>query len=249
MSRFAGKVAIVSGGAQGIGKAIVCGLLQEGAEAVVIADWQPEALADAQATLGERVLAVPTDVSRQRDVAQLIALTLERYGHIDMLFNNAGICRYNLFLEESEQSWETTFNVNVKGMFLLGQAVARAMVERGTRGAIVNTASIACELVSPTTAAYAASKGAVMQLTRVMALELAQHGIRVNAFGPGATRTDMTAQSRANPQRRAMFMSKLVDQRYGEPDEIAAVALFLASDEASFINGACYYVDGGYRVQ
>ncbi|WCF12711.1 SDR family oxidoreductase [Edwardsiella piscicida] len=88
-----------------------------------------------------------------------------------------------------------------------------------------------------------------MQLTRVMALELAQHGIRVNAFGPGATRTDMTAQSRANPQRRAMFMSKLVDQRYGEPDEIAAVALFLASDEASFINGACYYVDGGYRVQ
>ncbi|WCF12712.1 SDR family NAD(P)-dependent oxidoreductase [Edwardsiella piscicida] len=141
MSRFAGKVAIVSGGAQGIGKAIVCGLLQEGAEAVVIAD--------AQATLGERVLAVPTDVSRQRDVAQLIALTLERYGHIDLLFNNAGICRYNLFLEESEQSWETTFNVNVKGMFLLGQAVARAMVERGTRGAIVNTASIACELVSP----------------------------------------------------------------------------------------------------
>ena len=132
-------------------------------------------------------------------------------------------------------------------MFFVDQAVAREMVKHGIKGSIVNTASIACDLVSPTTASYAASKAAIMQLTKVMALELARYGIRVNAFGPGAMMTRMTAKTRANPERVAMFMNKLVDKRYGEPEE-AAVALFLASDEASFVNGALYYVTGGYRV-
>lgn len=249
MSRFAEKIAIVTGGAQGIGRAIVVGLVQEGARGVVIADWQAEALETVQAELGDVVYGVRTDVSQKQDVDQLIWLTRQKYGRIDLLFNNAGICRYNLFLDENEQNWENIFNINVKSMFLLGQAVAREMVREGVQGAIVNTASIASDMVSPTTAAYAASKGAVMQLTKVMALELAQYGIRVNAFGPGATLTEMTAKTRANPERRAMFMSRLVDQRYGYPTEIAAVALFLASDEASFVNGALYYVDGGYRVQ
>lgn len=249
MNRFEGKVAIVTGGAQGMGKAIAAGLVKGGAKAVIIVDWEEEPLAAACAELGETVTGLHADVSKKADVDNAVWTVMQRFGRIDILFNNAGVCRYNLFLEETEENWDANFNINVRSMFLMGQAVAREMVKGGVKGAIVNTASIASDLVSPTTASYAASKGAVMQLTKVMALELSQYGIRVNAFGPGAMMTRMTARTRSNPERVAMFMNKLVDKRYGEPEEAAAVALFLASDEASFVNGALYYVEGGYRVQ
>lgn len=249
MNRFEGKVAVVTGGAQGMGKAMVARLLKEGAEGVVIADWEAEPLEATCKELGEKVMGVVCDVSDKAAVDSMVWAAMQRYGRINVLFSNAGVCRYNLFLEETEENWNANFNINTKGTFLVGQAVAREMVKLGIKGAIVNTASIACDLVSPTTASYAASKGAIMQLTKVMALELSKHGIRVNAIGPGAMMTRMTAKTRANPERVAMFMNKLVDKRYGEPEEAAAVALFLASDEASFVNGALYYVEGGYRVQ
>ena len=249
MNRFEGKIAIVTGGAQGMGKAIVAGLLRDGAEAVVIADWDQDTLDATCKEFGDRVTGIYCDVSNKASVDAMVWATMQKYGRIDLLFSNAGVCNYNLFLDETEENWDSNFNVNVKGMFFVDQAVAREMVKLGIKGAIVNTASIACDLVSPTTAAYAASKGAVMQLTKVMALELAKYGIRVNAFGPGAMMTRMTARTRANPERVEMFMKKLVDKRYGEPEEAANVALFLASDEASFVNGALYYVEGGYRVQ
>lgn len=249
MKRFEGKVAIVTGGAQGMGKAIVAGLVQGGAKAVCVVDWEEEPLVATCKELGENVFGICIDVSKKADVDQMVVDVMQKCGRIDLLFNNAGVCRYNLFLEETEENWDANFSINAKSMFLVGQAVAREMVKGGVKGAIVNTASIACDLVSPTTASYAASKGAVMQLTKVMALELSQHGIRVNAFGPGAMMTRMTAKTRSNPERVAMFMNKLVDKRYGAPEEAAAVALFLASDEASFVNGALYYVEGGYRVQ
>lgn len=248
MKRFEDKVAIVTGGAQGIGRAVVSRLVDEGAR-VVVADWEADTLAKTCEELGDAVLGVPADVSSKRDVDNVVWTTMREHGKIDLLFNVAGVCRYNLFLEETEENWDANFNVNTKGTFLMGQAVAREMVKQKRGGAIVNTASIASDLVSATTSSYAASKGAIMQLTKVMALELAPWGIRVNAYGPGPMMTRMTAKTRANPERVAMFMKKLVDQRYGKPEEAAAVALFLASDEASFVNGALYYVEGGYRVQ
>ncbi len=248
MERFQDKIAIVTGGANGLGKAISSRLIREGAK-VVIADLEAEPLAATCAELGPSALGVVTDVSRRDQVDAMVRKALDAHGRIDLLFSNAGVCSYNLFLEETEENWDLNFNVNARGTFNVGQAVAREMVKAGRGGAIVNTASVACELISPTTASYAASKSAIMQLTRVMAVELAEYNIRVNAIGPGPLMTRMTARTRANPERMAMFMKKLVDQRYGLPEEGAAVALFLASDEASFATGGLYYVDGGYRVQ
>lgn len=248
MDRFEGKVAVVTGGAQGMGKAIAARLVREGAQGVVIADIEEIPLKHTCEELGEKVTGIVCDVRSKASVDAMVWKTMEKYGRIDVLFSNAGVCNYNLFLDETEENWDSNFDTNIKGMFFVDQAVAREMVKHGIKGSIVNTASIACDLVSPTTASYAASKAAIMQLTKVMALELARYGIRVNAFGPGAMMTRMTAKTRANPERVAMFMNKLVDKRYGEPEEAAAAALFLASDEASFVNGALYYVTGGYRV-
>lgn len=249
MKRFEGKVAIVTGGAQGMGKAIAAGLVKDGARGVVIVDCEAEPLKATCEELGEAAFGVLANVSKKAEVDAMVWATMQKFGRIDLLFNNAGVCLYNLFLDETEENWDANFNNNIKSMFFVGQAVAREMVKGGVKGAIVNTASIACDLISPTTAAYASSKASVMQLTKVMALELSRYGIRVNAFGPGAMMTRMTAKTRANPERVDMFMQKLVDKRYGQPEEAAAVALFLASDEASFVNGALYYVEGGYRVQ
>lgn len=248
MKRFEEKIAIVTGGAQGLGKAIAARLVKEGAK-VVIADNDETPLKATCAELGDIVTGIVTDVCQKPQVEAMVAATMQKYGRIDLLFSNAGVCLHNPFLDETVENWDTSFNANIRSMFLTGQAVAREMVKQGIHGAIVNTGSIACDLVLPATAAYAASKGAVMQLTKVMALELSKHGIRVNAFAPGAMLTRMTDHVRANPDLEALLMSKLVDKRYGEPEEAAAVALFLASDEASFVNGATYYVDGGYRVQ
>lgn len=248
MERFQEKVAIVTGGANGIGKAMATRLIKEGAQ-VVIADVEKDTLEQVCADLGPAATGIVTDVRRRDQVAAMVQQVMARHGRVDVLFNNAGICAYNLFLEENEENWDLNFNTNVKGVFNVGQAVARVMAKQGTGGVIINTSSVSAEIISPTVSAYAASKAAIMQLTRVMALELAEYNIRVNAIGPGPTITRMTAKSRSNPERMKMFLSKFVDQRFGEPEEIASVALFLASDEASFATGGMYFIDGGYRVQ
>jgi NAD(P)-dependent dehydrogenase (short-subunit alcohol dehydrogenase family) len=248
MERFKDKVAIVTGGGNGLGKAICTRLVKEGAK-VVIAEWEAEPLAQVCAELGDAVTGVLTDVSKREQVDIMVWRAMQKHGRIDLLFSNAGVCAYNIFLEETEANWDYNFSINAKGTFNVGQAVAREMVKQGKGGAIVNIASEAYEVVSSTTAAYAASKAAITQLTRVMAIELSQYNIRVNAIGPGPLMTRMTARSRSNPERVAHFMKKLVDARYGLPEEVAAVALFLASDEASFATGGMYFVDGGHRVK
>jgi NAD(P)-dependent dehydrogenase (short-subunit alcohol dehydrogenase family) len=248
MERFKDKVAIVTGGGNGLGKVICTRLVKEGAK-VVIAEWEPEPLAEVCAELGGAATGVLTDVSKREQVDAMVSQAIQKHGHIDLLFSNAGVCDYNLFLEETEENWDRNFNINTRGTFNVGQAVAREMVRQGTGGSIINIGSEAYEVVSPATSAYAASKAAITQLTRVMAVELSRYNIRVNAVGPGPLLTRMTAKSRANPERMESFMKKLVDARYGLPEEAAAVALFLASDEASFATGGMYFVDGGHRVK
>lgn len=249
MGRFEGKVAVVTGGAQGIGLEIVSGLVKEGAR-VVVADLEAGTLQAACDGFDPSIVTgVVCDVSRKASVDDMVWKVMERHGRIDLLFNNAGICRYGLFLEETEANWDANFAVDAKGTFLVGQAVAREMVKQGHGGAIVNTASLGAEIVFTKTAAYGAAKAAVVQLTKVMALELARYGIRVNAFGPGPTATRMTAQTRSEACRSEMILKRTVAHRFGEPEECAAVALFLASDEASFVNGAFYLVDGGFSIQ
>jgi glucose 1-dehydrogenase len=216
------KVAIVTGGARGIGLATARRFLEDGAR-VVIGDLDEDAGSEAIDALGElgAVRFVHCDVGDRLSVRNLVAATIDAFGEIDVLVNNAGIVHGAAFLELSEEDFDRVLRVNLKGAFLAAQAVARRMIKRveagGAPGAIVNMSSINAVVAIPNQIPYSVSKGGMNQLTKAMALALAPHGIRVNAIGPGSIMTDM----------------------------LAAVAAFLASDDAGYMTGQTIYVDGG----
>ncbi|MCC0029612.1 MAG: SDR family oxidoreductase [Brucellaceae bacterium] len=245
-----GKVAIVTGGANGIGLAIARRFLQDGMS-VMIGDVDEEAGKKAVSDLEHlgHIDFAKADVSRKLDVHNLVASTLDRFGDIDVLVNNAGIVHGADFLELSEADFDRVLAVNLKGSFLTGQAVARYMVDKvkkgGPAGSIVNMSSINAVVSIASQLPYSVSKGGVNQLTRAMALALAPHRIRVNAIGPGSIMTDMLESVNADSAARRKLLSRTPLGRIGEPSEIAAVAAFLASDEASYVTGQTIYADGG----
>ena len=243
------KVAIVTGGAKGIGLAVARRFARQAR--VVIADIDADAGSRAVEEIGESgpVRFVRCDVGERADVENLVASTVSTWGSIDVLVNNAGIVHGADFLEVSEADFDRVLRVNLKGAFLVAQAVARQMVAQvsagGAPGAIVNMSSVNAVFALPTQVPYSISKGGINQLTKVMALSLAPHGIRVNAIGPGSIMTDMLASVNADPEAKRRLLSRTPLGRIGDPDEIAAVAAFLASDEASYITGQTIYADGG----
>jgi glucose 1-dehydrogenase len=244
------KVAIVTGGAKGIGLAIAKRFASDGAR-VVIADVNEDAGSVAVEEIGAfgAVRFVRCDVGDKADVENLVASTARTWGGIDVLINNAGIVHSADFLEVSEADFDRVLRVNLKGAFLAGQAVARQMVRQiedgGRPGAIVNMSSVNAVFAIANQVPYSVSKGGINQLTKVMALALAPHGIRVNAIGPGSIMTDMLASVNANPEAKHRLLSRTPLGRIGDPSEIAAIAAFLASDEASYITGQTIYADGG----
>jgi NAD(P)-dependent dehydrogenase (short-subunit alcohol dehydrogenase family) len=244
------KVAIVTGGAKGIGRAIVRRFLEEGAR-VVLADIDDEAgpLAETElAPLGD-VRFVECDVAERLDIRNLVAATLDAFGDIDILVNNAGIVVGAEFLDLDPADFERALKVNLTGYFLAGQAVARHMVDRieagGAAGTIINISSVNGVLAIANQVPYTVSKGGINQLTKVMAISLAQYGIRVNGIGPGSIMTELLESVMDNPQAKARILSRTPLGRIGEPREIAAIAAFLASDDASYITGQTIYADGG----
>ncbi len=245
-----GKTAIVTGGARGIGFAIARRFAGDGAK-VVVADIDDAHGAEAVEALNDvgEASYVHCNVGERLDVRNLVAATLERYGDIDVLMNNAGIVHGSGFLELQEADFDRVLQVNLKGSFLVGQAVARHMVEQveagGAPGVIINMSSINAVFAIVDQVPYSVSKGGVNQLTRVMALALAPHGIRVNAIGPGSIMTDMLAAVNSDAAARERMLSRTPLGRIGEPFEVAAIAAFLASDEASYMTGQTVYVDGG----
>lgn len=244
--RFADQVVIVTGGAQGIGRACVEAFADEGA-AVVVADIAVEGgrqVADAIVGRGGRARFIATDVGDGVQARRLVDQTLEAFGRLDVLINNAGIIKTADFLEISEADFDAVLRVNLKGVFLVGQAAARAMVEQG-KGAIVNMSSTNAVVAIPNQVPYATSKGGVNQLTKVMALALADKGVRVNAIGPGSIMTDILKVVMNDEAARQRILARTPLGRCGEPAEIAKVALFLASDDASYLTGQCIYPDGG----
>lgn len=246
MERFKGKNAIVTGGANGIGECMVRRLLDEGAN-VAILDIEYDTICEKFGD-DDRVLCVSCNVADKSDVDKAVAQAIERFEHIDLLFANAGVvCRASI-LDTTEEQWRHVMDVNLNGVFFVNQAVLNHMVEKGIKGAVVNTSSIAANVVSNNTGAYAPSKAAVAQLTKFAALEMAPYGIRVNAFGPGTSATRITEGTRNDPERNAKFLANIPMGRYGEPEEAAATALFLASDDASYITGALLYEDGGFSL-
>jgi glucose 1-dehydrogenase len=245
-----GKIAIVTGGAQGIGLAIARRFLQDGASVMIadVNDSQGETAANELSPLGN-VRFSSTDVSSRLDVHNLVAATIEAFGDVDVLVNNAGIVHAADFLDLSEDDFDRVLRVNLKGSFLCGQAVARHMVEKvtngGSAGSIINMSSINAVVSIPEQCAYSVSKGGVSQLTGVMALSLASHGIRVNAIGPGSIKTQMLDAVNSDAAAKHRILSRTPLGRVGEPSEIASVAAFLASDDASYITGQTIYADGG----
>ncbi len=245
--RHAGKVALVTGAAQGIGLACAARLVAEGAQVALL---DRDAAVEAQA-LGLGAMAITADLAglTAEGAAGIVAEVTAGFGRLDILVNNAGVIRLQPFLDFDPAAFDLMMGVNVRAPLLLGQAAARAMIAGGRGGAIVNLSSVTAELAAPMAAGYAASKGAMRQLTRVMALELAPHGIRVNAVGPGTIATPMAARAVLDdPATRRTILSRTPIGRLGEPDEIAKAVSFLASDDASYILGQTIYADGGRLV-
>ncbi len=242
--RLQNKVAVVTGAAGGIGRAVAERFAAEGAK-VVICDVN-DAGGQATATaIGKGTLYVHADIGSKKDADALIDAAVAAHGRIDVLVNNAGIVHAAEFLDLKEEDFDRVLRVNLKGYFLCGQAAARQMVKQGGGGAIVNMSSVNAVLAIPSIAPYVVSKGGVNQLTNVMALALAPHNIRVNGIGPGSIATDMLKKVMVDDAARRSIMSRTPMGRAGDPAEVASVALFLASDDASYITGQTVYPDGG----
>jgi NAD(P)-dependent dehydrogenase (short-subunit alcohol dehydrogenase family) len=239
---LAGRVCIVTGGAQGIGEACIRRFAREGAQ-LVIADIDDSRGAALAAELG--ALYVHCDVGDKAQVDALVAQTMAAFGRIDVLVNNAGIFRAADFLEVTEADFDAVLRINLKGSFLVGQAVAREMAKAG-KGSIVNMSSVNGTLTIPTISSYNVSKGGINQLTRVMALALADKGIRVNAVAPGTIATELASKAvLTSEEAKAKILSRTPMRRLGEPSEIADTVAYLASDAASYITGEIVVVDGG----
>jgi meso-butanediol dehydrogenase/(S,S)-butanediol dehydrogenase/diacetyl reductase len=248
--RLAGKVAIITGGGSGIGRATAQLFTREGAK-VVVADYNAEAgenTVQAIQDSGGEAIFVKVDVSDAEQVQHMVQTALEAYGGIDILFNNAGILLFGTILNTDPKDWNRLMSINLNGVFLCSKAVIPHMIERGG-GSIINTSSsTGAHDVAANIAAYVTSKGGVTLLTKAMAVDHAKDHIRVNAIAPGPTDTPMLREN-MSPEELANFAATFPMKRLGWPEELAYAALFLASDEASFVTGAVLAVDGGQTAQ
>ena len=248
--RLANKAAIVTGAARGIGRAVALRLAQEGANVAVadVRDTQGTQTAQQVEALGRRAIFLHTDVTDSHQVEGMVQRTLDAFGAIDILVNDAGICPFKPFLEISPELWDEVLNTNLKGYFLSAQAVARVMVERGIRGRIINISSISAIIGGADQAHYCSSKGAINQLTKSMAISLGPHGITCNAVLPGTIETEINTEALTNESLRRELVQRTPLRRLGQPEDIAGPVVFLASDDAAYCTATMLVVDGGAIV-
>ena len=256
-----GKVAIVTGAAQGIGRACAERLAREGAS-LVLCDVNPaqgQRTAADIAAAGTKATFLACDVGKAADVSKVVAAAIGAHGRIDVLVNNAGVLDDAPFLDLAAEEFDRIIGINLRGAFLMGQAVARQMVKQGVpgivpgsaagaraqAGAIVNMSSVNAVFALPDHVAYSISKGGISQLTKAMAIALAPHAIRVNAVGPGTIETPLLDGVIKDAAFRAKVLSRTPIGRFGQPDEIAAIVAWLASTESSYVTGTTIYADGG----
>lgn len=248
MGKLAGQTAIITGGAQGIGKAIAGRLAQEGCR-VCLADVNTEMLEKTRQELtaqGFSVISCVVDVSRSDSVEKMVAFVLEKFGKIDILVNNAGITRDGLIIRMKDEDWDKVIQVNLTGVFYCSRALSRIMLKQKF-GRIVNISSVVGLMGNPGQTNYAASKAGVLGITKTLARELASRNITVNAVAPGFIDTEMTA--RLPPEVKEKLLTQIPLGRLGLPEEVAAAVLFLVSPDSAYINGQVLAIDGGLTRQ
>ena len=242
-----GKSGIVTGGGTGLGKGIATGVVQAGA-AVLIVGRRKEVLEKTARELngfGGPVVPFPADLTRMETIPRIVEKAMREFGKIDFLFNNAGIGRRAPVEEFSEADWDLVLQTNLKGPFFLAQAVAKTMIAAQRPGSIINISSIMAFISRKDNPAYVASKGGLSQVTKTMANGWARYGIRVNAIGPGWFITDLTERLHQNKEMHQEFAARIPLGRWGNPEELGGVAVFLASDASSYVTGQTLIVDGG----
>ncbi|MCG8543106.1 MAG: glucose 1-dehydrogenase [Alphaproteobacteria bacterium] len=244
--RLKNKASIITGGASGIGLAIAQKFAVEGATVLVV-DLDGDAAADAAGNIevgGGKAVGIAADITKRSDVASMVDVALDRFGHIDVLVNNAGSRIIKPFLDHSEEDWRRMLDVNLTGHFLCCKAVLPHMLEAG-RGRIINMASIAGTVGRPNRAGYVAAKGGLLALTRALAADMAGKNITVNSLSPGMIASPFNRQFAEDQVVGAAWNTENLVQRWGQPEDVAGIAAFLASDEAAFITGETINVDGG----
>lgn len=247
--RLQDKVAVVTGAGSGIGQAIALRFAAEGAD-VVVPDWHLPAAEQTAARiqeLGRRALALQVDVSQSRDVKRMVETTIERFGRIDIMVNNAGIRLVAPLTEVSDEDWNRVMGTNLTGVFYCIREVVPHMKRQG-RGKIISMASITGVSPMVDRIAYCTAKGGVITMTKTAALELAGTGICVNAIAPGFVATPLTAGYDADPRMATAVRTTSPHGRWGQPAEVAAAALYLASEESDWVNGTTLFIDGGYTA-
>jgi 2-deoxy-D-gluconate 3-dehydrogenase len=250
MSQLSGKFALVTGGGRGLGRAITLAFADAGADVAVASrtrEQLDEVVRDIRAR-NRRGIAVEVDVTNSASVAQMVDTTRKEFGRIDILVNSAGVGWVSRVTQTDDDVWKLIIETNLTGTFYCCRDVARLMIEQKS-GTIVNIASVAGAKGPPGLGAYAASKGGVIALTRVLALENVRHNVRVNAIAPGYFRTDMNAAALDDPEMGPKIIGRIPMRRVGRPEEIGPLAVYLASDDASFVTGEVYFISGGEMAQ
>jgi 2-deoxy-D-gluconate 3-dehydrogenase len=246
--RLDGKSALVTGASRGLGQAMALALAEAGADVVATDVENSYETRDAIQTLGRTCIPVQADVSAPGVPELLVKKTLEGFGKIDILVNNAGIIRRSPLLEFSEKDWDDVMNINIKAVFLLSQAAARMMVQQ-RHGKIINIASMLSFQGGIRVPSYTSSKSAVMGFTRLLACELGPHGINANAIAPGYMATENTRLLREDPARSQAILERIPMGRWGTPDDLKGVIVFLASAASDYMNGYTIAVDGGWLAR
>jgi glucose 1-dehydrogenase len=246
--KLTGKVALVTGSSQGIGRGIATRFAQEGADVVINYNRTPggaqEVLREVEAA-GRRGLVVQADMGNTSDIRKLIATAVEHFGRLDILVNNAGVETHAPFWEVTEEDYDRVLNINLKGVFFTTQAMVQHLMQTNRPGKIVNISSVHEELPFPNFTAYCASKGGLKMFTRNLAVELGPLGITINSIAPGAIETPINAKLLNDPKKLNSLLGQIPLARLGKPKDVAGVAVFLASDDADYVTGSTYYVDGG----
>jgi len=244
-----GKAALVTGASRGLGQAIAIGLAEAGADVALVDLLSLEDTRAKIEKLDRKVVAINADLSTLKGIEPIIKTAVETFGKIDILVNNAGIIRRAPLTQFTEKDWDDVININQKTLFFLSQAVAQVMIEKEQGGKIINIASLLSFQGGILVPSYTASKSAVVGLTRLMANELAAHGINVNAIAPGYMATDNTAPLRADPKRNQAILDRIPAGRWGQPQDLQGVAVFLASAASDYLNGYTIAMDGGWLAR